>query len=227
MGLRIIIAAALAVALLGFLGFRIFDLEQRVAALSRQLEGSDQAATAATTDTGDAGVSGLGYEARLAALEKRVDGIRATMRRLDKASGLPTGLGVGGQPVDKEILSVVERENSRLRDVQLEWQRARWLESREASLAIFARHNNLTTEQNASLQQTLEHEVDAMVEVLRRPNLLEDPDQAANDWQALLEATDRTAGQVLTPAQAGQWYTARAFERRVLWPWLPGNTLNK
>jgi hypothetical protein len=220
MRIRTFMAAALLVALLGFLGFRIIDLEQRVAALGQAM-GTVPEATATQPDKRrDAAGSNLGYGPRLAALEKRVDAIQANVRSLEKA----TGTGAGSQQDDKEILSVVERENSRLRDVQLEWHRSRWLETRETQLMIFARQYHLSGEQTATLQKSLEQEVDSMVELLRRPALLEDPDQAASDWQAMLDQTDRAAKQVLAPEQMGAWSQARAFERQVLWPWLPNNT---
>src|SRR5262249_48891173 len=105
---------------------------------------------------------------------------------------------------------------------------SRWQETREQQLTSFAHQNKLTPTQTTELQKSLEHEVDAMVEVLRRPNLMEDPDSASSDWQALLDATDRDAEKVLTPEQLSNWNLARAFERRLLWPWLPTNAdMNK
>ena len=223
MQMRIFTAAAILVAVLGFLGFRIVDLEQRVAALSRQLDGSKS--SDADHDGTDAGVSGVGYEPRLAALEKRVEGIKANMHSLEKAAGVGISLPPGPH-ADKQILSVIERENNRVRDVQLEWSRARWLDTRQEQLTSFASQNKLSTTQTAELQKTLEHEVDTMVEVLRRPNLMEDPDSASSDWQALLDATDQAAAKVLTPEQLSNWNLARAIERKLLWPWLPSN-MNK
>jgi hypothetical protein len=42
----------------------------------------------------------------------------------------------------------------------------------------------------------------------------------------MLDVTDKAAKRVLNPAQLGAWNQGRAFERRLLWPWLPNN-LNK
>jgi hypothetical protein len=212
-------AAALLVALLAYLGFRIIDLEQRVTALGQAIGTLPEDAATNRSERRDAGTSNLSYGQRLAVLEKRLDGIQANVRSLEKA----TGTGAGSQHADKEILSVVERENSRLRDVQLEWHRSRWLETRETQLMIFARQYRLSGDQVTTLQKSLEQEVDSMVELLRRPTLLEDPDQAASDWQALLDQTDHAAQKVLAPEQMGAWNQARAFERQVLWPWLPNN----
>jgi hypothetical protein len=224
MQMRFFFAAAMLVALLGFVGFRIFDLEQRVDALARQMAGARGTAGEARQTQG--GAANQGYEQRLVALEKRMDGMKANMHTIEKATGL--GIELPGPHADKQILSVLERENNRVRDVQLEWSRSRWHDTRQEQLTLFAQQNNLSSSQSAELQKTLEHEVDAMVEVLRRPNLIDDPDTASNDWQALLDETDRAAQRVLSPAQLTAWSQARTFERKVLWPWLPPSTaMNK
>ena len=124
-------------------------------------------------------------------------------------------------PQEQTILSVVERENSRIRDVQLEWHRARWLETRDQQLAAFATSMHLQPDQTTALRSVLEHELNEMVSVLKRPGLAEDPDQAAADWQAVLSKTDQRALGVLTPEQQQVWVQVRQFERNVLWPWLP------
>jgi hypothetical protein len=225
MSTRTFMAAAAAVALLGYLFFRIVDLETRVASLTQQL-GSPTAADApvANTDTTDKTPSApsppLGYQQRLTALEKDVASLKAAQQRVQTASG------TGRAQDDKDILSVVERENSRIRDVQLEWNKARWLENRDAQLVAFARQYGLTSDQTSGLQKALQQEVDRMVELMKRPGLMDDPDQAAADWQAMLDATDKSAQEVLSPSQVGPWNQARLFERRVFFPWLPSN-LNK
>jgi hypothetical protein len=127
---------------------------------------------------------------------------------------------------DKDVLSIVERENNRIKDVQLEWNRSRWLDTRDAQLLSFSKQYGLTTEQTAGLQKAMQQEIDGMIELLRRPDLLDDPDGTAADWQSKLEATDARAKQLLNPAQLGAWNQGRVFERKLLWPWLPSN-LNK
>jgi hypothetical protein len=67
----------------------------------------------------------------------------------------------------------------------------------------------------------LEHEVDRMIDALKRPGIMDDPDQFAADWKALLAETDRGAERVLTPEQMLWWNQGRSFERQTLWPWLP------
>jgi hypothetical protein len=218
---RTFIAAAALVAFLGYLSFRIVDLEGRVANLTRQLGAAPEATQVqpSHTDTRlSAAAPPQGYLQRLAALEKQIQALKVERQHVDKA---------GGQGLDdKAILSVVERENNRVKDVQLEWNRARWLENRDEQLTVFSKTYGLTPEQTSNLQKAMRAEVDTMVELLRRPCLLDDPDQAASDWQGMLDATDKAAKQVLNPAQLGAWNQARGFERRLLWPWLPNN-LNK
>jgi hypothetical protein len=224
MRIRTFIAVGLLFGLLGFLSLRIFTLEQRVSALTTRLGHPHDAGV---VDAGEPAVddpaSNQDVEQRVSALEKRLDTLSTSVRGLERFSRL----GTAGPQADKEILSVVERENSRLRDVQLEWQRSRWNETRDAQFMTFARQYNLSSDQTTKLRKSLEQEADSMFELLRRPTLLEDPDQAAADWQAVLDATDRDAQSVLTAQQVGPWVAARTFERRILWPWLPAINLNK
>jgi hypothetical protein len=215
-------AAAALVAFLGYLGFRIVDLEGRVANLTRQLGAAPNSAPEQTSHTdvhsSAAAAAPQGFAQRLAALEQHVQALRLERQRVEKPQGPALD--------DKEILSVVERENNRVKDVQLEWNRARWIENRDEQLTAFSKTYGLTPEQTANLQKAMRTEVDTMVELLRRPGLLDDPDQAASDWQNMLDTTDKSAKQVLNPAQLGAWNQVRTFERRLLWPWLPNN-LNK
>jgi hypothetical protein len=218
------IAGAAGVALFGFLGFRILDLEQRVDALSAQLGAPAEATQgAAPSRTTTLTVAPQGYEKRLAALEQRVKALSAA----PKPQAAPDTPGNARLHDDEAILSVVERENQRVRDVQLEWSRSRWLEQREAQLTLFASWLKLEPKQVEALHTSLEHEVNALVEVLKRPNLLDEPDQVAADWAAVLEETDKEAAAVLTPDQRVWWTQGRTAERKTLWPWLPNATARK
>jgi hypothetical protein len=122
---------------------------------------------------------------------------------------------------EERILSVVGRAQERIRDRQLQFHRARWLEWRETALDDFSERFGLSGRQNDQLHQLLSDETDAMVEILRRPDTLENPEKAAHDWSTMLEQTDLAAHRVLDPAQVGPWDQARAAERKTLWPWLP------
>jgi hypothetical protein len=215
-------SGAAAIAVIGFLGFRILDLEQRVAALSEQLGAPITPVDDPPPNHGDMDDSperippGAGFEQRLATLEKQLATLHAAQNAVASHTANTT-------PVhqDQEILSVVEREGSRIRDVQLEWHRSRWLEGRASQLNSFAKQFGLSQDQTAGMHGALQLETDAMVSVLKRPELAEDPDQFAADWQHVLDETDRAAQKVLTPEQNIAWTQARVYERGVLWPWLP------
>jgi len=222
---RTITAGALGVCLIGFLGFRIIDLEQRVARLSEQLGVPAQAGEAtesARSKSSSASATGsgaTGFEQRLRALEARVNSLHAATQKVRSPNA--DDLNASNLAKEQAILSVVERENSRIRDVQLEWHRARWIETREQALTVFASQHRLQPAQTVELRDALEREVDAMVKILKRPELAEDPDQAVGDWQAVLAETDARAQKVLTAEQQQAWWQGRVLERRVLWPWLP------
>src|SRR4051812_9159955 len=127
MRLRTFIASALAASLFGLLGFRILDLEQRVAALAAQLAEAAKSERATNPSAGPR----ASCEQRLDALESRLARMKT---RPNGALGASEPADPGGVDVRDEaaILSVVERENSRIRDVQLEFSRSRWLEARDA-----------------------------------------------------------------------------------------------
>jgi hypothetical protein len=212
---RFAAVAALIVAF-GFLGFRILDLEQRVAKLSEQV---GLATEPAAPTAGSSAAQPKNYEQRISQLEQQLASITAAIsgpRRVPEPN-------VGSKNLSKEedILSVVERENSRVRDVQLEWHRARWLETRERQLVEFALQLKLEPHQTSQLRDVIEHEVDSMVDIMKRPNFADEPDQVASDWAAMLEATDKRAAEILTPQQQQFWGQGRLIERSVLWPWLP------
>ena len=159
-------------------------------------------------------------------LEQRVASLEEKLRSLPKAHGKTAASGpcencAEGTSQEAAVLSIVARENSRIRDVQLEWHRARWGETRQQQLAVFAGQHKLRPEQTAELNRALEHELDAMVSILKRPDAAEDPDQAATDWQSVLKETESRVKTILTPEQEQAWMQGRVFERRVLWPWLP------
>jgi len=217
--------AAVAITVVGLLGFQIVNLEQRVARLSEQLGAPHEAgaldhpATAATRSSESPNGKG-GLEQRLAALEKRVAALNEAIaarpqQPADSANTLHD---------EEAIISVMQREAGRVRDVQLEWHRARWIEHRQQQLIAFATAEKLTPAQTSALDQALQREIDRMITVLKNPAGSDDPDQAASDWAAVLAETDERATQVLSPEQRELWTQVRAWERKIMWPWLPQNT---
>ena len=219
---RNVILAALCVLILGVLVYRVRDLERRSDALREQLEGlvpSEAAAPHEATHAAAGGESSRSHAQRLQALEEGIAAVRTKISRLKYV--MSEGVTMPNPRTEQEILSVVQREDARVRNAQLEWSRTRWQAARESQLAQFALQNGLSDRQTAALKPSVTREVDAMVEVLRRPNVFSEPDTTARDWLALLDETDQTAMRVLTPAQRDVWNKTREFERKLLWPWLP------
>lgn len=222
MRLSTFLLGASGLVVLGVLGFRILDLEQRVDLLASQLSkvSPSEAAvpSAAAKPTAAVLTRSSDLEKRLAVLEQQVSTLASAEQTLPRLMG-----DVGGDALRREeaILSVVERENSRIRDVQLEWHKARWLETRKEQLTLFAAQLKLEPRQVADLYRALEDELDGLADVMRRPNFAEEPDQVASDWEKILSSTDKRAQATLTPEQYRWWQQGRLFERKVLWPWLP------
>jgi hypothetical protein len=214
------ISLAAALLVCGFLGYRTIRLEQRVDALGRQLGAPNAGGAAGAAASGKAQTSG-DHEQRLRSLEQEARALRDDLQTLEEATGERTTAAVDPSGSDQRILSVVTREQERIRDRQLEFHRARWLEWREGALDNFAQTNRLSPVQTDQLHRLLADEVDALVQLLRRPDVAENPERAANDWLDRLELTDRAAHNILAEPQISAWDQARTVERRVFWPWLP------
>jgi hypothetical protein len=208
-----------AIALCAYFGYRMAALERRVDTLTERL---------GQRPSEGGGGMGSGYEERLAALERDQHTLHDDLRTLEAATADPmqprpaSDQPAGAQPgAEQRILSVIGKEQSRIRDRQLEFHRQRWLEQREAALDQFAQAQKLSSRQRDGLQQLLTDELDGIVNILKRPDAVENPDRVADDWVATLEATDYAAHKLLDPAQTNAWDVARFVERRILWPWLP------
>lgn len=204
----------------GAVGFRTFDLEQRIAHLAGRLERLEARAAPPHPPNlaRNEGVLARDYEARLSSIEHRVSVVESLKQGLSMPSH---AIGEDRLKQEQAILSVVERENSRIREVQLEWHKARWLETRKQQLAAFAYSQKLDAGQTTNLYEAIESELNNLAEVMKRPAFVEEPDQAAADWLNVLAETDHRAQSILTPAQYQVWAQGRVFERKVLWPWLP------
>jgi hypothetical protein len=205
-----------AVAVCGYLGYRVVSLERRLDAVAARLGAAGGSARAAAAGSPD------GHEQRLSWLERDVRALRDDLSTLEEATGKETAVAAQAQEGgEQRILSVVERQQKRIRDKQLEFHRSRWLEWRQSALEEFAEKHGLTPWQVEQVQRLLTAEVDSLAEILRRPDVLENPEGASEDWLAVLEATDTAARRLLNPTQIPAWDVARTVERRVLWPWLP------
>jgi hypothetical protein len=204
----------------GVVGFRIVDLEQRLALLTSHSDQKELDATNAA-QRGEPIVPGIpskNIDARLRAIEERI----SALENMKDGLPMPTGnIGEDRLKQEQAILSVVERENSRVREVQLEWHKARWLETRKQQLAGFAYSQKLDPAQTTRIYEALETELNGLADVMKRPTFAEEPDQVATDWLNVLGETDRKARETLSAEQYQTWEQGRMFERKVLWPWLP------
>ena len=221
MRFRYFLAGAAVLVVLGVLGFRILDLEQRVTLLSeanKRQEADSSAPAAAQTAASGSNATSSTIEARLRTIEQRISALENMKQGLATPSG---NMNEDRLRQEQAILSVVERENGRIRDVQLEWHKARWLETRKQQLAAFAFSQKLEPAQSVKLYDAIEGELTGLVEIMKRPSFAEEPDQVANDWLNVLGETDQRAQKLLTPQQYQTWLQGRLFERKVLWPWLP------
>jgi hypothetical protein len=225
---RSLLALAIGLALtVVYLGYRVVALEQRLDAVNAQLGGPSKSnATGKPAPTAVAQAAGpkparppvQGLEPRLAQLEHELVSLRADVRSLEAA----TESTLNQPPADpKQILSVVGSEVSRIRDKHLEFQHAQWLKMRRAGLAQFATDQALSDQQRAELDDLLSDELDRWLELLRREDLADKPEELASEARAALRDTDEAARGVLDHMQYVRWMQIRAVERRVLWPFLP------
>jgi BMFP domain-containing protein YqiC/HAMP domain-containing protein len=225
MRLSTFLAGVSAFVVLVFLGFRLVDLEQQIARLEAKHGGAEPQAFGSTISHRANGLdTSQALEARISALEERLASrstVTGNRGSAEAASAYSADPGRGKLLRDEAILSVVERENSRIRDVQLEFHKGRWLETRKQQLQLFAAQLRLQPTQSDELYSALENELNEMADVMRRPTFAEEPDQVAADWEKILATTDDRARTTLSPEQFAWWQQGRRFERKVLWPWLP------
>lgn len=207
-----------------YLGFRVFELEERVQKMSARLDASERenagakptdATAAAAQDVAAAPVT----SARLAAIEDDLAQVQEDYAGLDEQ--LTEALPKQGAGDEARILDVVTRAQTRIRDRQIEFHQAHWRKARADLLDMFAAGQKLERWQTDGLKDLLDEETDSMIDIMVRPDLAENPDKAAADWQQRLEETDAEAVRLLEPKQREAWLGARAYERTVLWPWLP------
>jgi hypothetical protein len=226
-GVRSLVALAVVLALaVAYLGYRVVTLEQRLDAVNQQLgapvpdrrsAGAAGAATIARTTKPTTAVA-QGLEPRLSLLEQQLASLRADVRSLEAA----TESTLNQPPADpKQILSVVGSEVGRIRDAHLQFQRAQWLKWRRGGLAQFTTDYSLSDQQRADLDDLLTDEIDRWLDLLRREDLADKPEQLAAEARAALRDTDEAARHVLDPMQHVRWMQIRAIERMVLWPFLP------
>src|SRR4051794_8926033 len=139
------ISALLAVALVlagSYFGYRITRLEQRIEALNKQL-GEPPAAPLRDAEHDQKPLAG--HEQRLTALEQDLHALREDLRTLEEATAdKPQAADLNAPGASQQILSLVAREQNRIRDRQLQFHRNHWVDWRAAALADFAQRVGLT-----------------------------------------------------------------------------------
>lgn len=215
----VVIAAFVVVT--AFLGYRVYTLDNKVDALTRQLGATTPVAAEPQKDSKIQAAAppstGRSHEQRIHALELALASLRADFRSLERATEDMPEKGA----TDQQILSVMKEQGAKVMEKHLRYHRDKWLDQRETALNSFVKRFDLDPKQNDYLWGLLSGEIDKMIEILRKPESFEDPERAAAEWKQMLLDTDSAAHKVLEPAKAVAWDQQRFWERKFLWPWLP------
>ena len=208
-------------ALCGVLGYRLIVLEGRVDGLSRKM--ARQVSVPLDLDQDDSATALADYEDRLSLLEDDLNAIQENLGDLSaKAVETQDGLEEAREAVqDERIVSLVQKEQQRVLEKQLDYHRERWDEIRGNAVDDLARNLSLTEGQTAQLHGLLRRELDQMLGIFKSPSALEDPQSTASDIQELLGQTNRMANRLLNREQLVGWKQYRDFERATFMPWLP------
>lgn len=220
-GVRSTLALAILFAAgIGYLGYRVVTLEHELDAVSAQLGAPVRENKPNANANASQAPAAQAHEQRLARLEHEMISLTADVRSLEAAT--ETTLNAPNAAADpKQILSVVGSEATRIRDRQLEFARANWLKWRREGLKQFAAQQKLSDQQSADMDELMSSELDRLVALLRRQDLVDKPEQFAAEAATALRDTDNAARGVLTNEQFTPWAQMRANERKTLWPWLP------
>ena len=108
-----------------------------------------------------------------------------------------------------------------MRDEQLLKHRDALVENRMRAVSDFAKKAGLSPNQETAIASILTEEADRMVELLKQPEILDDPPRALEKWGEMLKDTDEQAAEVLNAAQMLLYMQLRKLEQDVLMPWLP------
>ena len=183
------------VALGGFLVYRIFALEARVAALSQSLRSSSAISegkeSEASNQPNSWGKRIAGLEAQMAELKNRLNELPRGEPGLEKSAQAGLDKLLGSKQFDERVLSVLDAETQRIVDAQLKWHRDAVIKYRMDSLTFFAADQKLSSGQLSALRAILEDEVDRMVEILRTPELLADREKGLAAWVEVIAQTDK------------------------------------
>jgi hypothetical protein len=229
--------------ILGFLSFRVMSLEDRIGLLYEMVEIQSRDAKESVAGEDRADEPDEPYEASdkpeqqqpeqqpagLEELRARVDRLEALLDEVEVVEaqeGTTVSKAAIPDPGKKEkfqdyVRSVVRSEADRLRDEQLLKHRDALVENRMRAVSDFAKQAGLSPNQENSIASILTEEADRMVELLKQPEVLEEPPKALKKWGEMLKETDEQASEVLNPAQMLLYMQLRRLEQDALMPWLP------
>ncbi len=230
---HIVLLASALIGVFGLLIFWVANLEQRVETLYAVVHSS-------TDEVGEEGgttpaASGQGVSPqRFRELEGKVEKLQADLSGLSLGQKLAQGgsqkkgsssssLGdaVKSSKLDEYILSVVRDEATRMRDETVDTYRDVWAQQRMEAIRQFAQQQGLSADQEAGVQRSLEDEVYKIVEAVRTPEQIKDPQQAVASLLQTFKETDEQVEKLLNKQQMAVYLYLRHLERQTLMPWLP------
>jgi len=242
-------ALLIVIPVLGFLGFRIMNLEDRIGLLHQMVEMQSRSLDAVTPEGGgdepeepyepsaesepqldqQSGQQGEAQPEGLEELRERIERLEARLQEgaatgqqgsaIDPATAMANPNRQG--KFENYVRSVLRNEADRLRDQQLLKHRDALVENRMRAVTDFAKQAGLTANQEASIASILTEEADRMVELLKQPGVLDEPADALEKWENMLKDTDQQSAEVLNAAQMILYMQLRRLEQEVLMPWLP------
>lgn len=204
-----------------YAAFRLATLEARVDALAESVTRLEQTSMSDNFGTALAGASLDGGVARGHVMTPSGQYVPAEVDRLSKEiAELKSELKKA--PVHAEqIIDEVERKQEEVFARKLDFHKELWLEARAEGLDRFTKEANLLPRQRERMQAVLDDEVERIMEILRTPEIRDDPDRLVEAWDAVLNDTNEQVRRLLAPFQQEHWERARDFERKTFYPWLP------
>lgn len=208
-----------------FLEYQVLSLGNRVDTVHRIVQGLSMAEGIGQNSSGNpAELSKLKGE--LKQLTAQVDRIRIRLSSgsttgSDSDTTSPNENAPQGEVFSHKVLSVIETEVERVKDLQLKRNRDALIKYRKAAVREFAIKQGLTAGQESAIQTILEDEVDKMVELLADVNWENAQPAFAAEWAAMLAQTNDKVQDILNADQMSIFLYLRHLEQSAMQPWLP------
>lgn len=169
-----------------------------------------------------------GHSERLSALEQEMRDLETTLGGLSRQAEACVEKAeahvdrvVDSNQMQQRIVDVMQAEEERVLGTQLQWHRDQLMKAREKGLDQLAEQGNLSDSQKEELTKLMEDESDAILELIKDPEMRENLDVGLKELRNLLDATDEKARQILDPDQMKLYKAGREVEQATLAPWLP------